>query len=350
MSYKDDILAVSTLNIPWEKLDGCNILITGASGLIGGCLVDVLMSRPNRKYSVYASARNEEIVRLRFIEHMNDPSFHFIKYDVTYPLSSEVCFQYIIHAASNASPIFFASKPVEVIKSNVYGVSNLIDYGITHDLKRFLFISSGEVYGEGDGRVFTEDYSGYVDPMSPRSCYPSSKRTAETLCVSYGVEYGIDTVIARPSHTYGPYFTESDNRVYAQFIRNILADEDIIMKSLGDQFRSWCYVVDCASAILYILLKGESGQAYNIADESSNISIKDLANIIANIDGKKVIIKAPTELEKSGFNKVTKAVFSTEKLFGLGWRACTNIQDGLLKTVNELKACIWKNNQPTCYK
>jgi nucleoside-diphosphate-sugar epimerase len=321
MTYIEDIEAVASLNLPWEKLRGCNILITGATGLIGSSLVEVLMSRPNKDYNVYASGRNEGRARERFEAFAEDPAFHFFKYDVMLPLEGNTNFQYIIHAASNASPNFFAAKPVEIIKSNIIGVSNLMDYGIEHNLKRFVFVSTGEVYGEGDGRVFTEDYSGYVKTTSPRSCYPSGKRAAETLCVSYGAEYGVDTVIARPCHTYGPHFTESDNRVFAQFIRNVLAGEDIVMKSTGEQFRSWCYVVDCASAILHIMLKGENGQAYNIADESSNISIKELAEMIAEIGEKKVIVELPSDLERAGYNVVTKSVFSTDKLQDLGWLA-----------------------------
>ena len=333
MSYNEHIINAANLNLPWSYLKDCNILVTGATGLIGSCLVEVLMSRPNKDYHVYASGRNEERAKARFAEFADDPAFHFFKYDVMKPLEGDIHFDYIIHAASNASPNFFATKPVEVIKSNIYGVSNLMDYGMEHGLKRLLFLSSGEVYGEGDGRVFTEDYSGYVNPTSPRSCYPSSKRAAETLCVSYGAEYGIETVIARPSHTYGPNFTESDNRVYAQFIRNVLKDEDIVMKSTGLQFRSWCYVVDCASALLYILLKGENGQAYNIADASSNISIKELAEMIAEIGGKKVVFDLPSDLEKAGFNIVTKSVFSTEKLEKLGWNIKGCMKDKIESTI-----------------
>lgn len=336
MGYKYDIQNVTMLALPWERLSGCNILITGATGLIGSCLVEVLMSRPYIDYHVFASGRNEERAKERFKEFVQNPYFHFFKYDVMKPLEGDTSFQFIIHAASHASPNFFATKPVEVIKANIYGVANLMDYGIQHNLKRFLFISSGEVYGEGDGRVFTEDYSGYVNPTSPRSCYPSSKRAAETLCASYGAEYGIDTVIARPCHTYGPNFIESDTRVYAQFIRNVLNGEDIVMKSTGAQFRSWCYVVDCVSALLYILLKGENGQAYNIADESSNISIRELAEMIAEIGGKKVVIDMPSDTEKAGYNVVTKSVFDTSMIRGLGWNIKGTMKAKLFNTINLL--------------
>lgn len=333
--YATDIHLATSASLPWEKLDGCNILITGATGLIGSCLVETLMARKNKNYVVYASGRNEARAMKRFAEYVNDQSFHFIKHDVMQPLESDIQFDYIIHAASNASPNFFAEKPVEVIKSNIIGTCQLLDYGREHNLRRFLFVSSGEVYGEGDGRVFDEDYSGYVNPAKPRSCYPSSKRAAETLCVSYGSEYGIDTVIARPSHTYGPHFTESDNRVYAQFIRNVIDGNDIIMKSTGAQFRSWCYVVDCASAILHILLKGENGEAYNIADSESNISIKELAEMIASIGGKKVVMELPSDHEKAGYNVVTKSVFATDKLQSLGWKPMASMRENMEHTIQE---------------
>jgi nucleoside-diphosphate-sugar epimerase len=213
-----------------------------------------------------------------------------------------------------------------------------MDYGIKHGMKRFLYVSSGEIYGEGDGRVLQEEYSGYVDCMKPRSCYPSSKRTAETLCVSYAYEYGADVVIARPCHVYGPHFTESDNRVYAQFIRNILRGEDIVMKSTGEQFRSWCYSVDCVTALLYVLLKGTSGEAYNIADPTSVLTIRQLAEMVAGIGNRQVVMEIPTETEKASYNPVTKSVFSVNKLNGLGWEVSGSMEEKMRKTINRLNS------------
>ena len=327
------------MDLPWEKLSGCNILVTGATGLIGGCVVETLMANPHRNYEVYASGRNEARAKKRFADFYDKNGFHFINYDVMQPLQGDVRYDYIVHAASGANPSEYAKRPVEVMKSNILGVTNLMEYGREHGMKRFLYVSSGEVYGEGDGRVFTEDYSGYVNCATPRSCYPSSKRAAETMCVCYAAEYGLDVVMARPCHIYGPHFTETDNRVYAQFIRNVLRNEDIIMKSTGEQFRSWCYVVDCVSALLYILLKGENCQAYNIADDASNITIKELAEIVAGICGKKIIIDLPDADEKRGFNVVTKSIFSTTKTVSLGWRPTVRIADGLRRSVEEIKNC-----------
>ena len=227
-----------------------------------------------------------------------------------------------------------------MIKSNIYGTANLIEYGMAHGMRRFLYVSTGEVYGEGgaseetpDGPAFKETDSGYVNPVLPRSCYPSSKRAAETLCAAYKEQYGADVVIARPCHTYGPHFTPSDNRVYAQFIRNVLRGEDIVMKSDGSQFRSWCYVVDCVRALLYILLKGEAGEAYNIADKNSNVTIRQLAEMIAGAAGRKVVLQIPKDSESKGYNRVTRSLFFTRKLEALGWSISGNMSDKLARTV-----------------
>ena len=329
--YLQDICSLFETGLDLSALKGCRILVTGATGLIGSCLVDVLLSYPHRNYQVYALGRNEERARQRFSCYWEEQDFHFIRHDICQPLATDIPFDYIIHAASNASPNFFKDKPVEVIKSNIMGVESLMDYGLTHDMKRMLFVSSGEIYGEGDGRQFVETDSGYVDCATPRACYPSSKRAAETLCVAYAAEYGADVVIARPCHTYGPYFTESDNRVYAQFIRNLLEGKDIVLKSLGEQYRSWLYVVDAAFALLTILLKGSKGEAYNVADERSNISIRQLAELLATAENRKVVF----DIDEANGNTtpITCATFSTEKLAQLGWQPRTGIAEGLAHTL-----------------
>lgn len=306
------------------------ILVTGATGLIGGCLVDMLMQSACH-CKVFAMGRNEERARKRFADYWSLDSFGFIRGDVTNPLSCDYTFDYIIHAASNASPNFFREKPVEVIKSNIIGVDNLMAYGISHQMKRMLFVSSGEIYGEGHGGEFKETDSGYVDCATPRACYPSSKRAAETLCVAYAAEYDADVVIARLCHTFGPYFTESDNRVYAQFIRNLLEGKDIVMKSRGEQYRSWLYVVDAVLALLTILLKGAKGEAYNVADEQSNITIRELAELLASAEKRKVIF----DIDEANGNTtpITRATFSTEKLAQLGWQPRTAIAEGLAHTL-----------------
>jgi len=332
-TYKEDLRDV---HIPClEALTNSNILVTGATGLIGGCLVNLLSCYADKyRFHIYAGCRSYSKFTKRF--GTEDNYLHFKELDVDFPISGDTSYHYIIHAASLANPSAYATQPVEVMKSNIYGTVNLIEYGRAHGMRSILYVSSGEVYGEGNGQAFKETDSGYVDCATPRACYPSAKRAAETLCVSYAAEYGIDTRIARPCHVYGPYFTESDNRVYAQFIRNVLRGEDIVMKSTGTQYRSWCYVVDCASALLHILLKGENGQAYNVADETSNISIRQLAEMIASIGGKKVVMQVPDEQEKRGYNVVRQSTFDTTKLKALGWQVKGTMTEKLENTINAL--------------
>jgi nucleoside-diphosphate-sugar epimerase len=169
--------------------------------------------------------------------------------------------------------------------------------------------------------------------MMPKNNYPYFPPTNQVI-----INQKVEPVIARPCHVYGPNFSEKDNRVYAQFIRNILNDSDIIMKSTGEQFRSWCYVVDCVSALLYVLLKGEKGQAYNIADRQSVISIKELAETIAEIGNKSVIMEVPPVSESLGYNVVTKSVFLTEKLETLGWSIEGTMKEKLEKTLKYERA------------
>lgn len=331
-AYLNDIQRINDFALPWQRLSGANILVTGATGLIGSALVDALMRHPGRDYHVYAAGRNEERAAERFRDYQTDASFHFLKYEVMQPLLTDVAYHYIIHAASPGSPNFFSSNPVEVMKANLMGVTHLMEYGLAHDMRRFLYVSSGEVYGECADVPFTEQSSGYVDPTNPRACYPSSKRAAETLCVAYAAEYGADVVIARPCHTYGPGFTESDNRAYAQFIRLAREGKDIILKSPGLQMRSWCYVVDAVNALLHILLKGESRQAYNVADDTSNLTIRQLAEHIARFGGCQVRFEVDEALMRQN-DIISRAVFDTARLRSLGWHPIADVEHNLRSSV-----------------
>ncbi|MED4366402.1 NAD-dependent epimerase/dehydratase family protein [Schinkia azotoformans] len=339
--YKEDLKTVLMNQIPLEKMKGCNILITGASGLIGSFLVDTLMLI-NEVYgydiNVFAMSRNKAGLENRFETHIKNRHLNLIQHDVNFPLESDYEFEYIIHAASNAYPDAFSTDPVGTIMGNVWGVYNLLEYARAKGLKRFLFISSGEVYGEGKDEVdsFEESYSGYVDSTNPRSCYPNGKRTAETLCVSYAQQYGIDSIIARPCHIYGPTANSKDNRASSQFVNNVIQNKDIILKSKGLQLRSYCYVADCVSGILTILLKGQTCSAYNIANSNSIVTIREMADVIASISGRKVLSEIPNSTKELGYNPVSKSILNTKKLEGLGWKPIFDINRGLKRTVKIL--------------
>lgn len=335
--YRQDISAVLDNRFPWSRLDGKNVLVTGATGLLGSFLTDMLMSNPEKKYNVWICSRNEAGARSRFPQWWNDKSFHFFRQDVTEPFVADVDFNFIFHTAGNSFPAAFAKDPVGTLKGAVIGTENLLNYSLCHNLDRFLYVSSGEVYGDGSLQAWREQDSGYVDVTSPRACYPTAKRAAENLCACYHSQYGLDITIVRPSHIYGATFTNSDNRAYAQFIRNVIAGQDIVLKSDGSQKRGYCYVADCVSAMLFVLFYGEAGQAYNISNDNSFVSIREFAEYVARTESKEVILDIPEANEKKGYSTLQYTKLDNSKLRSLGWKAETSIDEGVARCVNIIR-------------
>lgn len=338
--YLSDLSVAADSVVGIDKLKNKSILITGATGLIGSFIVDILLccnEKANANIKIYACGRSKERLHDRFAEK-ESKNLEFVEYDVNTPVNFDFNADYIIHAASNAYPAAFNADPVGTINSNVIGTNNLLNYALNHGAKRFLFVSSGEVYGQcsDDVTAFVESYSGYVDPTDTRSCYPVSKRTAETLCVSFTKQFGLQTVIARPCHTYGPNTTKSDNRANVQFVNNAINGEDIVMKSAGSQMRSYCYVADCASAILTVLLCGNSGEAYNICNNNARISIAGFAKEVAESVGRKVIFENPTDADIAQQTKISYAVLDGTKLENLGFKPNYSVNRGVNNTVKAL--------------
>lgn len=210
-----------------------------------------------------------------------------------------------------------------------------MDYAVEHGVKRFVFLSSVEIYGEnrGDMDVFGEEYLGYIDCNTLRSGYPEGKRLGESMCNAYAKQQGIDFVIPRLSRTYGPGLLETDSKAISQFIHKASAREDIVLKSRGDQLFSYTYAEDAAAAVLFVMLKGESGEAYNVSDAGSVLTLAELAGILVDIAETKVIFELPDELEKAGYSTATKAVLDASKLEALGWSARVHMREGLEKIV-----------------
>lgn len=336
--YEEDIRNTFSL---FEKgiIKNCKILVTGATGMICSCIVDMLMqwnAELDADNVVYATSRNFDKLKKRFAKYEGDSHLQFLELDVATPFSLDIEIDYIIHGASNADPANMMKNPVETLKSNVVGMDCLLSYAVRKSVKRILYISSGEMYGNAIDNMpngFEENYSGYIDYSKPRACYPSGKRAAETLCQCYISQYNSDIVIVRPCHVYGPTMLWTDSRAISAFIRNGINKEEIVMKSTGELVRSHCYVIDAASAILYVLVYGESGQAYNIADKSSVCSIAELAGVIAKTAGTRVEFDLPSEVEKAGYSGVNQAILNPDKLERLGWKAQTSLESGIKKTL-----------------
>lgn len=341
--YAEDIRYVAGLKLPWEKLKNAKVLITGAGGLIGSFLTDVLMwqnQNAGMNCSICAMGRNAPSAQARFAPYLASPLFAFAAHDITKPLEMEESFDYILHLASNTHPVAYATQPVSTIAVNVTGTSHLLQYAAEHGTGRFLFASSNEIYGEnrGDAELFSEEYCGYLNCNTLRAGYPESKRCGEALCQAYRAEKRIDVVIPRLTRSYGPTLLASDTKAMSQFLKKAVDGEDIVLKSEGKQYYSYTYVADAVSGLLTVLLKGKDGEAYNIADGKSDIMLKDLAGVIAEMCGTKVVFEIPGHTEKAGYSTATKARLDGGKCKMLGWKMKYDIPEGIARTLCILKA------------
>ena len=337
-SYCDEVKKVLRVIPDVHILFGKSILITGATGMICSAVVELLFE-VNHSYhaniTIYLAGRNHDKVVARFSPFQEGKDFYFVEYDATKENRIRFSPDYVIHGASSADPASFVKHPVETMLSNIIGLQSLLDIVKQSDSTRLLFISSSEVYGRKiEKRPFVENDYGYVDVLNPRACYPSSKRAAETMCAAYQQEYGIDFVIARPGHIYGPSITEHDSRASAQFTRSAKAGENIIMKSAGMQLRSYCYTMDCASAILTVLLKGASGEAYNISNPQSIVTIRHFAESMAKKAGVRVVYEQASDQELKSYNMMDNSSLDSNKLEYLGWKGMYDLDMGIEATLN----------------
>ena len=342
--YIEDIELLGKRALPWERLRNSSMLISGASGLIGSCIVDLIMKlneKADLNCSIYAVGRNAGYASERFAGYMDKEQFHFIKHDINDPDTAELPHkaEYILHLASNTHPRAYATDPVGTIMSNVTGTQNLLEFAAGNGAERFVFASSNEVYGEnrGDIELFDEKYCGYIDCNTLRAGYPESKRCGEALCQAYISQKGVDCVIMRLTRSYGPTMLKSDSKAISQFILKALQGEDIVLKSEGTQYYSYTYVIDAVAGLMTGLLSGEKGEAYNIADKASDITLKELASLIAGTVDKKVIFELPDEIEKAGYSKATKARLDGTKLKQLGWRPVYDIKKGITRTIDIMR-------------
>lgn len=343
--YMQDVQAVAQMP-QVKKLADASVLISGGTGMIGSFLVDVLLYADKHMRAateVYILGRNEEKARARFAEYAECPQFHFIHQDINEPVIGNEALptkiDYVIHAASNTHPVAYASDPIGTITANVFGTQYLLDYAKQADSKRFVFLSSVEIYGEnrGDTDKFAEDYLGYIDCNTMRAGYPESKRTGEALCQAYRKQKNMDVVIPRLSRVYGPTMLLSDSKALSQFILKSVKHEDIVLKSKGTQEFSYAYVADCVAGIMTIMIDGEDGEAYNVCSKESDVQLRDVAAQLATLAGKNVVFDLPDATEQAGYSKATKATLDVHKLETLGYESRYSMRRGLEHTVQVLR-------------
>lgn len=314
-----------------EALGNSNLLITGATGLVCSSIIDLLISS-DLNITVYAAGRSEQKVIERF-----EGKVKFVQYDATQPISFDLDVDYIIHGASNASPNLYINEPVETMQANINGMQNLLDYAHKKSVKKVIYVSSSEVYGRKDSiEPFTEEQYGFIDLLNPRSSYSIAKRATETMCASYRAEFGVNFNVVRLGHIYGPSASRNDKRVSSNFAHKAAAGEYLTLKSEGKQIRSYCYSLDCASAIISVLTSGVSGEAYNISNRNSIINIREMAEYLARAADVELIFDIPTQTEAAAFNPMDNSSLDSTKLENLGWHGMFGAEEGLTHTVRIL--------------
>ena len=338
----DDLDFIASANLPWAALSNKKILISGGSGFLAAYLVKSLLT-VGRLYKlnlkVICLARNLRSVEHRLSSYLENPDLSVVLHDISKPLPDNFPrADFIIHAASQASPKYYGVDPVGTLLANSSGTAFLLEYAVRSKAERFLFFSSGEVYGAplNTNQLISEQDYGYLNPMNVRSCYAESKRVGETMCVAWGHQHGLHASVVRPFHTYGPGMALDDGRVFADFVADVVAKRDIVLKSDGLALRPFCYIADATIGFLTVLLKGGKTEAYNVANPEAEISIGDLAVLVANLfpeRGVGVRIEMSTSSNSYLKSQIFRSCPSIEKIKSLDWTPTISLKDGFRRTI-----------------
>ncbi|UKJ08237.1 NAD-dependent epimerase/dehydratase family protein [Solitalea lacus] len=337
---RQDLEYISNSGIEWGRFKDKTVLISGANGFIPSYLVESLLfvnNLLNQNTRVIALVRNKEKAEKRFRNYLNNHLLEILVQDVCQPIDLNIKVDYIIHAASQASPKYYSIDPVGTLNANIFGTINLLSLAVKSSAQSCLFFSSSEVYGEveEDFIPIKEDGYGYLNPTSVRSCYAESKRMGETICVSWAHQYGVDVKIVRPFHTYGPMMDLTDGRVFADFVADIVLNRDIIMKSDGTAVRAYCYLSDAIIAYFLVLLKGAQAESYNIGNPQGVCSVIDLANkLVSSFPEKKLKVIRKENMDSNYIpSKANKVIPNIDKVTSLGWKPKVSIEEGFTRTV-----------------
>ena len=300
-----------------DKLANAKFLITGGTGLIGSILVKSLKAL-NRDIHIMLPVRNIE--KSRQIFGKDSPGITLLKTDlIEYLSTTKDKFDYIIHCASPTNGKYMVEHPIETFTLAIDTTRLILEYCKKYNVKSFVYISSLEYYGENyNDKSITEDNIGFINYSDPRSSYPLGKRAAEFLCKSYATQYGIPVKIARLTQTFGAGISTDDNRVFAQFAKSIINKRDIILHTQGASSKPYCYTIDCMTAILLILLEGQGGESYNVSNDETYISIKDMAFFLKEHFCQKINVII-SESSDMGYAPETKLNLDSSKLRSLGW-------------------------------
>ena len=341
-----DMEDIYSRDLPWKELDGKTIVLTGAYGMLASYIVYFLFfirNKKNIKVNLIAIVRNKDKFYKKFSDITEMDNITVIENDVSEPMDIDGNIDYIIHAASLASPQYYSVCPVDVLNPNTIGTYYLLQLAKEKNVKGFLMFSTCDVYGVPNAvnGMLTEDSYGRMDTLDIHNCYSESKRMAETMCKAFNVQYGIHTKIARIAHTYAPTMDiDNDPRVFASFVKNIVTGQDIVMKSDGSGKRSFCYITDAIAGYFMILFKGVDGEAYNVCNTSQFISVKELADTLVSLYPEKNLKVIRKERQKSEHYTENSLLVGCDnipdnsKLMELGWSADVDIEEGFKRVID----------------
>ncbi len=325
----------------WESLRGKTIAVTGATGLLGACAIRCLLAL-NRLHDAHigilAVVRSAEKWRAVFGDEICDIPYYIHDFALDADFTPGRHVDAILHFASPTASRYFVDHPVDTLLTGVRGTDAILRYALREHVESVVYVSSLEVYGTvtDDTRPLTEDAQGYLNPIDARSSYPMAKRAAECLCHAYAVEHGVPVKIARLAQTFGAGVDKADGRVFAQFARAVIRGEDITLHTTGTLSRCYCYTTDAVSALLYLLVKGEAGEAYNVANEDTYISIIDMANFLCREF--RPDIRPRVELQEGlGYSPTTRLRLSTGKLQRIGWAPRYGLREMFARLISSIR-------------
>lgn len=306
-----------------------NILLTGVTGLIGSAVLDFFIFLKKKKditINIFVIVRDIDKLKINFSDNVEDGTITPLIQNIESPVPDKYSFDYIIHGASVANPRFYVEKPVDTIYTTLKGIENILETAKRTNAN-VVHLSSVEVYGETEGvsEKIRENEFGFLDSNTLRASYAEAKRLSETLCHAYFSQYKVKAVIGRLCKTYGPSSADTDERVMAYLFDVVKRQEDIKLQSDGSRIFSFCYVTDAVSALITLLLKGQPGQAYNISDDASIASLKEIASYVAKISGVNLYLNKNT----TGLGVSKDAIVDSSELQKLGWVPKINIYSGL---------------------
>ena len=340
-----DLQAILAAESDWTLLAGMTMVISGAAGFLPAYMVETVMALNDRRVQkptkVIGLVRNLKRATERLHTYQGRADLELIEHDISQPMPDLKAADFVVHAASQASPKFYRADPVGTIAANMSGTEHLLRLAHTRQAKRFLYFSSGEVYGPTPARVPTaeSDY-GPLDCLNVRSCYAEGKRLGETLCVAWKEQFGVPATMVRPFHTYGPGLRLDDGRVFADFVRDVVDRRPIVLKSDGRATRAFCYLADATSAFFAVLLRGQLGQAYNVGNDQAEISIADLAELLVGLfPERNLAVVRQTRKANDPYlpSALERSCPDIALLRQLGWQPTTTLTEGFRRTVRSFE-------------